>query len=177
MRKLSVIAVVSVVLLVAGSLQAETKDDFIKAYLLIQEGDVADKNAKASQAVEKYLEALKILRAIKKADPNWNPNILAYRTKWCADHIVKNGGAVPIEEIPLTPSRGQISASDAPLNLDELKAKAEKGDPKAQYELGRMYELGRGVSKDFVEAYKWLHLAAEQGLKKALEDRDQIAAK
>lgn len=47
--------------------------------------------------------------------------------------------------------------------LDELKTKAESGDVEAQYELGMKYFYGRGVDKNFFEAEKWFHEAAEQG--------------
>ena len=46
----------------------------------------------------------------------------------------------------------------------ELKANAEKGDAKAQYNLGVCYHEGQGVTKDYVEAVKWFRKAAEQGL-------------
>ena len=47
--------------------------------------------------------------------------------------------------------------------LDEVKGKAEAGDPIAQRNLGLMYAGGRGVNQDDVEAVQWLLLAAEQG--------------
>ena len=36
------------------SLHAETADDFLKAYFLIQDGDAADKGSEKEKAVEKY---------------------------------------------------------------------------------------------------------------------------
>ena len=40
---------------------------------------------------------------------------------------------------------------------------AEKGNPRAQSNLGNMYYYGRGVPKDYAEAVKWYRLAVEQG--------------
>lgn len=40
---------------------------------------------------------------------------------------------------------------------------AEKGNHKAQYNLGVMYINGWGTSQDFNEAFKWYRLTAEQG--------------
>ena len=40
---------------------------------------------------------------------------------------------------------------------------AEKGDMKAQFFLGCLYENGEGVDENFDEAVKWYSLAAEQG--------------
>ena len=40
---------------------------------------------------------------------------------------------------------------------------AEKGDAKAQYNLGLMYAFGEGVLEDHVTAYAWLNLAPANG--------------
>lgn len=40
---------------------------------------------------------------------------------------------------------------------------ARKGDKRAQYLLGRQYQLGQGVAKDPVKAYVWYSRAAKQG--------------
>ncbi len=58
--------------------------------------------------------------------------------------------------------------SDSPKNTFEgYKARAERGDPVAQYNLGVCYDNGEGVAKNQVEAVKWYRKAAEQGLAKA----------
>jgi TPR repeat protein len=41
--------------------------------------------------------------------------------------------------------------------------KAAEGDSTAQYTLGRMYDLGKGVSKDDSKAFEWYEKAALQG--------------
>lgn len=43
------------------------------------------------------------------------------------------------------------------------RVRAEQGDAKAQYELGRMYYQGKGVPQDYVEALRWYRRAADQG--------------
>jgi hypothetical protein len=53
---------------------------------------------------------------------------------------------------------------------DKLKAKlpiAEQGDVQAQYEVGVMYEKGRGTDRNQAMAFKWYIKAAKQGNKKA----------
>ena len=47
--------------------------------------------------------------------------------------------------------------------IQELKANAEKGNAKAQYNLGICYHEGQGVAKDYVQAVNWFRKAAEQG--------------
>ena len=48
-------------------------------------------------------------------------------------------------------------------DLQTIMDAAERGDPKAQAELGYMYVMGEGVLQDYEEAVKWYRLAAEQG--------------
>ena len=56
-----------------------------------------------------------------------------------------------------------VPLSAQPGSNDELRAKAEQGDVQAQYNLGIMYETGRGGPQDDAEAVRWYRLAAEQG--------------
>ena len=51
--------------------------------------------------------------------------------------------------------------------FEGYKAKAEKGDAEAQYNLGLCYFYGTGVAKDEVEAVKWFRKAADLGYAKA----------
>ena len=47
--------------------------------------------------------------------------------------------------------------------FQRVKAKAEKGDASAQFDLGVMYANGDGIAKDKTEAVKWYRKAADQG--------------
>ena len=51
--------------------------------------------------------------------------------------------------------------------MDVLKQRAEHADLKAQFGLGLMYDSGKGVPQDYVEAAKWYRQAAEFGYIKA----------
>lgn len=48
------------------------------------------------------------------------------------------------------------------------RPKAEKGDAESQFRLGVAYALGKGVKKNYTEAFKWFQLSAEQGYDDAL---------
>jgi TPR repeat protein len=61
----------------------------------------------------------------------------------------------------------------APVDVAALRAKAEKGDAQAQANLGFLYSIGgflehgsfqvnQDVKKDYAEAAKWFHMAADQ---------------
>ena len=47
--------------------------------------------------------------------------------------------------------------------LAALRSKANAGDAEAQFNLGVMYRVGRGVPQDDVEAVSWFRQAADQG--------------
>ena len=49
------------------------------------------------------------------------------------------------------------------LAADYYRQAAEKGFAKAQMNLGRMYMMGIGVSRDYIEAFKWFCLALHNG--------------
>ena len=48
-------------------------------------------------------------------------------------------------------------------SLDVLRARAAKGDAKAEFELGRRYSAGEGVAQDCAEAARWGGEAADKG--------------
>ncbi len=57
--------------------------------------------------------------------------------------------------------------SGAQTSSKELRAKAERGDANAQFNLGAAYWFGEGVAENQHEAIQWFRKAAEQGLAKA----------
>src|SRR5260221_2850295 len=68
----------------------------------------------------------------------------------------------------LRPDRRPAEARDpvkttAPSALSSLRVRAAAGDAEAQFQLGGLYETGRGVPQNFVDAVRWFKAAAEQG--------------
>jgi TPR repeat protein len=49
------------------------------------------------------------------------------------------------------------------LNIEEVRAGAERGEAEAQMKLGKTYAKGIGVKQDYKEAGKWYRQAAEKG--------------
>ena len=66
--------------------------------------------------------------------------------------------AGPFEDGKAAFDRGEEAAAFA-----IWKPLADDGDVNAQFWLGQMYDLGRGVKKDFAQAALWYRRAAEQG--------------
>ena len=58
---------------------------------------------------------------------------------------------------------------------EEWLAAAEAGDPRAMPALGRLYVAGVGAPQDYVEAHRWLNLAAGLGEPEAVVERDTLA--
>ncbi|WP_197442598.1 tetratricopeptide repeat protein [Lignipirellula cremea] len=58
---------------------------------------------------------------------------------------------------------GSVTAGE----LEDLIAKANQGDPAAQYDLGRRFADGNGVEKDLAAALAWYQKAAARGRVKA----------
>jgi localization factor PodJL len=54
---------------------------------------------------------------------------------------------------------------------------ASRGLSDSQYNLGILYESGRGVPANNIEAYKWYALAARSGDKDATRRRDAVRTK
>lgn len=76
----------------------------------------------------------------------------------------------PAQQNTETANLSAMSANMPPKKKNGFKetAKAaEQGNTEAQYELGRMYFLGRDVAKNATEAEKWYQKAAEQGIASA----------
>ena len=52
---------------------------------------------------------------------------------------------------------------------------AEQGEATAQFNLGNMYAMSKGVPKNYVAAYMWFNLSAESGNLIGINNRDLIA--
>ena len=63
-----------------------------------------------------------------------------------------------------------MAGSDHVETLVETRAKAEQGDAVAQFDLGWMYDKGKGVPQDDEQAAAWYLKSAEQGNAKAQFD-------
>jgi hypothetical protein len=75
-----------------------------------------------------------------------------------------NAGAAVIVFLIAVDVRPAIcQQASQPESLSSLRQRAERGDVKAQLELGVSYEFGREVKPDEAEAMRWYRKAAEQG--------------
>lgn len=80
--------------------------------------------------------------------------------------------ALPIRSAPVVSVSPQVTPSPQPVSLAQrhirtLINRAEQGDVRAQYELGKRYQYGSDVAKSRTKAHHWLYKASEAGLPEA----------
>jgi len=71
--------------------------------------------------------------------------------------------ASPVAAGPGEDAAAAYARGDYATALRLLRPLAEQGDAQAQYNLGVLYDNGRGVPQDNAEAMKWYRKAADQG--------------
>lgn len=62
-------------------------DKAIQVWELVRDAEKDEAGNNGAAAYEKYKEAVRVLREIRAADPNWNPHLVDFRLKDCADRI------------------------------------------------------------------------------------------
>jgi len=67
-----------------------------------------------------------------------------------------------------------LSVRAAGADLQTIMGDAERGDARAQFTLGAMYETGRGVARDNALCAKWWRASAEQGLADAQKNMGSL---
>lgn len=67
-------------------------------------------------------------------------------------------------------AQGQVTLNGRPVNPAFYRFQAEKGDANAMLVLSMIYLRGNGISRDSIEAYKWLEKSAKAGNSFAMYD-------
>ena len=106
----------------------------------------------------------------KITNPNPKPNETITWTGECRNGLAQGLGAViwykdgvlgNISVTNFTDGKwGKITKAE---RLQDLRPIARQGNKAAQYGLGKLYEYGKGVEKDYAEAARWYKKSAEQG--------------
>jgi hypothetical protein len=77
---------------------------------------------------------------------------------------------VPLLASCTCPEARSAANADREPSIVRLRSRAERGDAKAQFDLGDTYAQGRGIPRDDVQAGRWLRKAAGQGNADAAND-------
>src|ERR1035437_512633 len=90
-------------------------------------------------------------------------DVIARRIALTGDLPAVLSFGVPAAAGPFGDAGAALAGADYATTLRLYRAMADQGNGNAQFGLGTMYEKGRGVAQDDVEAAKWYRLAANQG--------------
>ena len=83
--------------------------------------------------------------------------------------------AAPVTAGPVDDGEAAYQRGNYASALRLWRPAAERGNARAQFNLGIMYNNGNGVPKDYATAHKWFSRAAAQGDETAAEYRDLVA--
>jgi hypothetical protein len=100
--------------LVGQAVAADPGSRYADAFILIQQGDAAQKNADSGAALQKYNAAIQILRAIRADTPDWNPQMVDYRLKDVTARVEAANPKVPEAAAPSTAVETAAAASPSP---------------------------------------------------------------
>jgi uncharacterized protein len=81
--------------------------------------------------------------------------------------VIVCAGALPARASPYEDANAALDAGDYALAAQLYRPLAEHGNAEAQYNLGAMYDGGRGVPQDHVTAMSWYRKAAAEGSARA----------
>ncbi len=81
----------------------------------------------------------------------------------CTGEMPRTGAETPPAEADFNAGVAAYKQGDYKTAFEKFEPLAEQGYAGAQYNLGVMYDKGRGVPQDYAEAVGWWRKAAEQG--------------
>ena len=96
----------------------ELDDKYVQIYNLIQEADTRVAGEQWTEAQANYREAQRALRALQKARPDWNPQVVQFRLRYVAEKLQGIAAGAPTK--PESNERTKMPAADdstTPLNL------------------------------------------------------------
>lgn len=126
------------VLLSASPAHSQSPDDlFLRIYFLIQDGDTLGDQNRASEALPKYLEAQEALQRFQKGYPDWNQDVIKFRSTYVASRIAdlqakiaaRTASAAPAAPSPTASVPGQEAEKPEAANaLMEAQLSALRGE-------------------------------------------------
>ena len=80
-------------------------------------------------------------------------------------HPTRTEAAPPVQTqaVPANKPKVEVASPPPPINLEDVRKRAELGDPYEQVALATRYATGENVPQDYSMAVRWFTRAAEQG--------------
>ena len=82
---------------------------------------------------------------------------------------------VALLQRPVNNQSGPYWIQDYKTAVKWYRVAAEQGNASAEFNLGLMYDNGKGVLQDYVRVQMWFNIAASSGDKVASKNRDIVA--
>ena len=102
-------------------------DEFIRAYILISEGDNLAKSEQNQSAIQKYNQALNTLKALKASNPNWKNGVINFRISYVDKKLkalsASNSNKPTVSKAIDKPL--ELNTTSAQLTIDNLKRRVE----------------------------------------------------
>lgn len=85
---------------------ADPSDLYLNAYFQVQSAEKAERGGDRNGALAQYQSALELLDQIRKADADWRPDLVNFRTTYCRNKIatLRSGGASARPPAPTPPA-------------------------------------------------------------------------
>ena len=103
----------------------EDEDQYFAVLAIIQKAEALDSAGQTGKALTKYQEAQASLQTFRKTHPEWNPKVVAYRTKYLNEKVEACSQKIaapvqkPVENKPVDTVDNQSKQSDLTVKLLE----------------------------------------------------------
>jgi tetratricopeptide (TPR) repeat protein len=124
-----IFAVLLFVFATQSVLRADGPDEqYLRIYVLIQDGDAFEKNGDLKAAYSRYSEALDALKKLQTINPGWNEKAVNFRLKYLADKVEKDApkAVAPKPSAVSTPGKAASEEDLRGLNQRISRLEAEK---------------------------------------------------
>ena len=157
---------------------------YVDAYLLIEQGEAAEKKSDWELAQAKFSAALDILQEVKAKSPDWNPQMVDYRIRYCNSHLaaVKSRSAVtpvaaPVQQKTETPSvvTPPVAASPPVVVASAAVAAETKPASELNSRVEKLTQENKQLSSQLADAQKQLgDLKKQLAAKPAPSDSTEV---
>lgn len=166
---------------------ADPGDRYSDAFVLIQQGQIAEEKSDLATAYHKYRAALDTLHAIQADSPDWNAQMVEYRLKDCQSHFdaikakLPEPPPAPATEPPSIVSPAVAASTEQPAPLPPapvVRAAMNDESAKVRAQADKLQTENNQLKSDLAEAKRAAKSSAQvDKLTRENKDlKDQLAA-
>jgi predicted nuclease with TOPRIM domain len=129
---------------------ADTGSRYADAFILVQQGDAAEKKSDTANAYQKYSAALEILHSIRAETPDWKPKMVDYRLKDVTARVEATKPKPPEDTTPAP----TVETTGAPTPAPALSVEKPDASASLKAELQHAQEENRRLSAELDQERK-----------------------